>query len=570
MSKIIIKLTLSIIFLLILLIFSHSVQAAGIAGTTIVLNAGHGGKDTGAINYAYNIYEKNLTLKISKYLETELKKYYNVKVIQTHDGVNFPKNDYNDLAARAMVARNNNADLYVSLHINSNNSSSVNGADVYVTYRKELPKYNEGMTNLGNKILDNLTTLGITKNKVRTRLCIDDSPDPKYRYYDKKLADYYGDIRYAMKGDTSTYGADLKDGSGIPTVLVEHCYLSNPHDVKILSVESNLKKMAQADAKAIVDYLGLKLPSEVVTKITVDKENLNLTVGEKEKITVTVNPTTAPNKSVKWTSSNNNVATVDENGNVTAVGIGTAKITITSIANPALTKTINVNVEKYDLKFSKEKEYILLDKTAQLSAIATPSWIKNKNLTWESDNPEIVEVSSTGVITAKKAGISNIKVSWKEQNLSDTIEVEVIGIPKDIKIDLSKYKVNKQTISKIGEKVELQDFKSKISITDSLEIVIETPIKGQNLIGTGTKVIIKEKTHHLPIEQYECLVYGDVNGDGKITPADYVKIKNHIMKASTLTGNNYIAADIDQNNNITPADYVKVKNHIMKVTTISI
>ena len=56
---------------------------------------------------------------------------------------------------------------------------------------------------------------------------------------------------------------------------------------------------------------------------------------------------------------------------------------------------------------------------------------------------------------------------------------------------------------------------------------------------------------------------GDVNGDGQITPADYVKIKNHIMGSSLLSGRALEAADANGDGKVTPADYVKVKNIIM-------
>ncbi|WP_455791948.1 dockerin type I domain-containing protein [Amedibacillus sp. YH-ame10] len=59
------------------------------------------------------------------------------------------------------------------------------------------------------------------------------------------------------------------------------------------------------------------------------------------------------------------------------------------------------------------------------------------------------------------------------------------------------------------------------------------------------------------------MIPGDVNGDGTITPADYVKVKNHIMGKSTLTGDSLKAADMNGDGTITPADYVKIKNSIM-------
>ena len=56
---------------------------------------------------------------------------------------------------------------------------------------------------------------------------------------------------------------------------------------------------------------------------------------------------------------------------------------------------------------------------------------------------------------------------------------------------------------------------------------------------------------------------GDVNNDGKLTPADYVKVKNHIMGNSKLSGKALTAADMNKDGKVTPADYVKIKNEIM-------
>ena len=75
--------------------------------------------------------------------------------------------------------------------------------------------------------------------------------------------------------------------------------------------------------------------------------------------------------------------------------------------------------------------------------------------------------------------------------------------------------------------------------------------------GAYVKIANEER---VPEEGYK---KGDVNGDGKITPADYVRIKNHIMGSSKLSGASLIAADLNGDGKITPADYVKVKNIIM-------
>lgn len=235
----------------------------------IVLNPGHGGEYTGCTNSEKGLVEKNLTLKIGNYLKEYLSQYENVKIIMTHDGVTFPKDDAGDLNARCMVARNNNADLYVSLHIDDAEDKSLNGSTVYCTYKDELPKYYEGMNKLGNLVLNNLKELGLNSNGVKTRKCNDKVPKYQYitTYIDSEgnvvhdQADYYNDIRGCMKGDSEGYGEDFTDGSGVPAVLIEHCYIRNTHDVSFVETEEGLKKLAEADGKAIADYFNLKLKS---------------------------------------------------------------------------------------------------------------------------------------------------------------------------------------------------------------------------------------------------------------------------------------------------------------------
>lgn len=73
-------------------------------------------------------------------------------------------------------------------------------------------------------------------------------------------------------------------------------------------------------------------------------------------------------------------------------------------------------------------------------------------------------------------------------------------------------------------------------------------------IGTG-----------MTIDDYVIILKGDIDGNGKIEPMDYVKIKNHIMNNGLITEAAFItAADLDNNSLIEPMDYVKVKNYIMR------
>lgn len=469
-----------------------------------------------------------------------------------------------------MIARNNNADLYVSIHINDEKTHTKTGANVFVTSRTELPKYKEGMTILGNKILNNLNKLGIENNGViNDKLCNDH--EPRYQYYDGSQADYYADIRHAMRGDTlDDLGENFSDGSGIPTVLIEHCYM-NSSDVQFLDSEDDLKRLAKADGDAIVDYLKLRTKENVITTMTIDKENINLLEGEKAKVTATLGPNTAKNKEVKWTSNNEKIAKVDKNGNIEAVGIGIAKITATSVDNPNIIKTITINVEKEEIKFEKETENILVGNSKLLNIKVTPSWIENKNIVWESSNKDILEVSQEGKVTAKKEGTATIKATWKDKKIFAEIKVNAIKISGDTKINIKKYKVENNRISYIGQKVKVADFLKNISLSNNLTVSVENTNKNQEYIGTNTKIIIKEKEHQIVLEEYNCLIYGDINGDGKISALDYTLIKNHIMDVQKITDANMkLTADVNGDNKISALDYTLIKNDIMDVKKITL
>ena len=220
---------------------------------TIVLNPGHGGSSTGCA-YGNQIIEKDVTLKLAKKIQSNLSKYDRVKVILTRTG------DYEmDLDDRAMIAREKNADLYVSLHINDEPSHTMTGSQVYIPFYEGKREYNSNMSYLANLIQNELFKIGITKNRIEgiTKRCV--SKEPKYQYLmDGKVvqADYYADIRHAMKGDTTSYGPDLNTNTGIPTVLVEHCFM-NSSDRKFLDSTNDLNKIADADTRAILEYFNL-------------------------------------------------------------------------------------------------------------------------------------------------------------------------------------------------------------------------------------------------------------------------------------------------------------------------
>ena len=223
------KLVTSIFIFISALIMFSSLSLAS-SDIVVALDPGHGGTESGAVGG--NLVEKNLTWKIASRVKEILDATPGIRGVLTKN-----ENDTMDRYNRALNAKNNDADLLVSFHINSNDSSnSLSGAEVYVTCDTTQKRYNEYSTILGLDILQNLRNVGVPSF----------SPKPKTRqgadwdkYDDGTIADYYGIISWPMHMD-------------IPAVLIEHAFINNPYDRANYLNDAMLNKMAEADAQAII------------------------------------------------------------------------------------------------------------------------------------------------------------------------------------------------------------------------------------------------------------------------------------------------------------------------------
>ena len=118
--------------------------------------------------------------------------------------------------------------------------------------------------------------------------------------------------------------------------------------------------------------------------------------------------------------------------------------------------------------------------------------------------------------------------------------------------------------------ITAEDFRKNITLTQTGDILIEKS-NGQvntGVIGTGDAIKVRDSSEIVQAT-YNVIIYGDVNGDGKIQATDYRALKNQIMNDSQiLTGYFRQAADIDRNGKIQAVDYMAIKNHIMEKSTI--
>jgi len=121
------------------------------------------------------------------------------------------------------------------------------------------------------------------------------------------------------------------------------------------------------------------------------------------------------------------------------------------------------------------------------------------------------------------------------------------------------YKVGTD-ISTIINSITERESKAEVSVVDK-----NSKKKTSGIIASGDKIKIKTDREE---KEYTLIIYGDVNGDGKISSSDYVSIKNHIMDIKKLSDIEKEFADANKDGKVSSSDYVTIKNHIMDVKKI--
>jgi len=202
-------------FVGVLVFYSLKVEAMmPLTGKIIIIDAGHGYKDPGT-SYG-NIYEKDINLNISLYLEKYLGSL-GAEVILTRDGdydLSSPKATYrkkSDFDNRIKLINENNADLYLSIHLNYLNDSSYYGPQVF---------YNNDNEELA-KIIQSIMNKELNGDRKIKKI-----PEDTYMYNKLK----------------------------VPGVLIECGFLSNSNERKILQTSLYQKKIAKAISLGVLEY----------------------------------------------------------------------------------------------------------------------------------------------------------------------------------------------------------------------------------------------------------------------------------------------------------------------------
>lgn len=176
-------------------------------------------------------------------------------------------------------------------------------------------------------------------------------------------------------------------------------------------------------------------PIVYVTSVTLNKSSISLLEGKTEKLTATVSPSNATDKSVTWQSSNTQVATVSSTGLVTAKKAGTAAITCKakdgSGKQASCTVTVKAIVLASSIGLSEYSVELVEGAQKQLVATVLPNEATDKSVAWETDDDHIVLVSQTGLLTAVEAGMATVTCKALDgSGVKAECIVSVIAAPK--------------------------------------------------------------------------------------------------------------------------------------------
>ncbi len=233
---------------------------------------------------------------------------------------------------------------------------------------------------------------------------------------------------FAHSGRTDSNGGhkDNKNVSGLGPYHY-HCggheaHL-HPNGVCLYSNSSNTSNTynnSSSTSTNVVKNSNIEAESISITD-TFDIEDVE--VGDKFKLQASISPYNTTDKTIYWESSNNDILTIDSDGNVNAISKGPVTITAKTVNGKQDSLTLNVNVYPEEIKIEELDGEVFVGDKLQLKVDLVPG-NSETTLKWSSSDESIVEVDENGNINALKYGHATITVTTDNMK-TDSIVIDV-------------------------------------------------------------------------------------------------------------------------------------------------
>ncbi len=218
----------------------------------IIIDPGHGGIDPGTIG-RNNIYEKDIVLSLAKELKKQLISSGKYRVLLTRETDKFIR-----LNDRVKFARKYKGDLFISLHVNSNKKHHVRGASIYTLSKKASDAQAAKLAEKENQA-DLIAGIDFNIEDEQVAFILSDFLMNETMNQSKFFANILiSKIKeqgiYTLQNTHRYAGFAVLKAPDIPSILIETGFISNKHDLKLLSSNNYKKKMAKSILKGIDNY----------------------------------------------------------------------------------------------------------------------------------------------------------------------------------------------------------------------------------------------------------------------------------------------------------------------------
>ncbi|PQA71935.1 N-acetylmuramoyl-L-alanine amidase [Brucella oryzae] len=236
-----------------------SKQNGAVRPFTVMIDPGHGGIDSGAESLS-GIKEKDLTLAFGRELRDRLAQDKNIKVLMTRDDDIFLR-----LSERVRIARQHEADLFISIHADTINQHDIRGATVYTISDKASDSVARAMAERENKS-DTLAGAVPEEQPEVTDILLDltrrETHTFSLSFAEKVIHSLQGQVNL-INNPHRFAGFQVLRAPDVPSVLIEIGYLSNAEDEKLISNPEWRKRLADRLAIAIKAFEALKHPASM-------------------------------------------------------------------------------------------------------------------------------------------------------------------------------------------------------------------------------------------------------------------------------------------------------------------
>ncbi len=300
-------------------------------------------------------------------------------------------------------------------------------------------------------------------------------------------------------------------------------------------------------ASGLTDSCVVTVESEIVpvTSVTLNPESMILNLTENKTISATILPTTATNKILSWNSSDENVATVDEVGRVTAVGEGVA--TVTATATSGVYDEVVVSVVS-----ASGAAVVLFATPADVGEVSevTVKFLRNPGFS-AYDLAFDIDESKAEILSAE----SSLSVGSFNDNLDDA--------------DRQALQVGWYHHENVNGDVDL--FKLRLRIKDGVPLgeVINISV-GNNINGmhNADNEIIPVYFAEVPLN-ISAVTVGDVYEDGNVNSGDASLLARHLTEIITLNERQMKAADVNPDGVVNMPDIVALAQQIVTTPSVS-